>query len=80
MSSMIAAPQLFSPSGHLARYREGRAGRVEKSVRVLGCVIVANTTVIAMKFFQYYSAGPSSRAVTGSVALAAAILTWLATE
>jgi hypothetical protein len=52
---------------------------LEKSVRVLGCVIVALMTVLGMRVLQHYSAEPPSRALTATVAITAVFLTWFLT-
>jgi hypothetical protein len=52
---------------------------MKRTVRVLGCVIVAIITVICMRVFQRYSSLPPNRALTGAVAAAAMFLTWLVT-
>jgi hypothetical protein len=56
-----------------------RSLRYGKNCRVLGCVIVAIITVIWMRVFQRYASLPPNRALTGAVAAAATLLTWLVT-
>jgi hypothetical protein len=56
-----------------------RSDELEKSVRALGCVIVALMTVLGMRVLQHYSAEPPSRALTAAVAITAMFLTWFLT-
>jgi hypothetical protein len=52
---------------------------MEKSVRMLACVIVGLMAAISMSVFQRYSAGLADRALVGALAIAAVLLTWSVT-
>jgi hypothetical protein len=52
---------------------------MEKSVRILGCMIVALMAGISTSVFQRYSAGPADGTLVGALAVAAALLTWSVT-
>jgi hypothetical protein len=53
--------------------------QMDAAIRVLGCIIVAVTTVVSMRVFQHYASISLDRTFIAAVAMAASFLTWLVT-